>query len=181
MRILRLALAQVARRHHEAGLVRRLSIALAALAFMVIGATVVPTGAQAACDGTCSQKQAATGLANPPGWVEGRTIHFEPETRGASAYTPKELEGEGEGGPLLFSEGASVQQTPRVYVIFWGSNFKTTEKGAETNAMVQNLLKGLTGSAYQGVGNVCAIPSHDRAGIDLRNDYWLRLPRRDEG
>jgi len=110
-----------------------------------------PGHARAACSGECTEEQAETGLANPPEWAEGRTIHFEPETLGASAYTPEELEGEGEGGPLQFSEGGSVQHAPKVYVIFWGSNFKTTEKGVEDSTMLQNLVKGLGGSAYQGI------------------------------
>ena len=114
---------------------------------------VVPSDAGASCSGTCTEKQAATGLASPPGWAEGRTIHFEPETLKASAYPAQELEGEGEGegGPLLFSEAGSVQHAPKVYVIYWGSNFNTNEKGIEVHSMLQKLFAGLTGSAYQGI------------------------------
>jgi hypothetical protein len=149
MRILRLAPVQAARSVHEARPLKRSPPGVAALAIAVIVAIVAPAGAQAACEGTCTEEQAATGIANPPEWAEGRTIHFEPETLAASAYTAGELEGE--GGPLLFSEAGSVQHTPKVYVIFWGSNFKATEKGIESNTMLQNLFKGLTSSAYQGI------------------------------
>jgi DNA-binding beta-propeller fold protein YncE len=151
MRILRLAPVHAVQRGDEAKQAKRSPIWVAALAVAVIAAIVAPAGARAACEGTCTEEQAATGLANPPEWAEGRTIHFEPETIEASAYPPEALEGEGEGGPLLFKEAGSVQHTPKVYVIFWGSNFKTTEKGTETNTMLQNLLKGLTGTAYQGI------------------------------
>src|SRR5215469_3861297 len=120
MRILRWALIRAAQRGHEnAKQSARFLIAVAAL---TMAAGLVPAGAQAACAGICGEDQASTGLANPPGWAEGRKVHFEPETVKASAYSEKELEGE--GGPLLYNEsGNGVQHTPKVFLVLWGSNF----------------------------------------------------------
>jgi DNA-binding beta-propeller fold protein YncE len=114
---------------------------------LLLGST---STALAACEGTCSEKQASSGLASPPAWAAEHQVHFEPESAAASAYTTQELEGE--GGPLLYHEsGNGVQHTPKVYVIFWGSNFTTTEKGKEVHAMLLSLFEALTSSAYQGV------------------------------
>jgi DNA-binding beta-propeller fold protein YncE len=128
---------------------RWISLLIALLA--LVSWASIGASAQAACSGPCTEEQADTGLANPPEWAEGRTIHFEPETIAASAYTAGEIEGEGEGGPLLFSEAGQVQHSPKVYVIYWGSNFNTNEKGIEVHSMLQNLFAGLTSSAYQGI------------------------------
>jgi DNA-binding beta-propeller fold protein YncE len=114
----------------------------------------VPGHARAACVGECTEEQAATGLASPPEWAKGRKLHFEPETVAKSAYTPEELgvEGEGEGGPLLYHEtGKGVQHTPKVFLVLWGSNFNTSEKGKEVKSMEMKLLEGMTGSSYQGI------------------------------
>jgi DNA-binding beta-propeller fold protein YncE len=141
------------REHADSGRLGRLTkrIFVAAAAAGVALLIAAPSHAGASCSGPCTEEQAATGLANPPGWAEGRTIHFEPETLKASAYSPEELEGEGEGGPLLFSEAGHVQHAPKVYAIYWGSNFNTTEKGVEVHSMLQKLFEGLTSSAYQGI------------------------------
>ena len=125
-------------------------------ALMLTGAALIvaPSHAVAACSGPCSEEQIATGLANPPKWAEGRKIHFAPESIEASAYSP-ELEAasllEVENAPLLFHEGGQVQHTPKIYVIYWGSNFTTTPKGIEDRAMLQKFFTGLTGSSYQGI------------------------------
>jgi DNA-binding beta-propeller fold protein YncE len=108
-----------------------------------------PSSAAAACKGPCSEEQMRTGLASPPAWAESRSVHFEPESLEDSAYTPEELEGE--GGPILYLESGHVQHNPKVNLIFWGSNFNSTEKGIEVKTMLQNLFKNLSGSEYQGI------------------------------
>jgi hypothetical protein len=118
-------------------------------ALMLAGLALAPSHAMAACPGPCSKEQLATGLANPPSWAKGRKIHFAPESPEASAYSPSLLEAEDE--PLLFHEGGQVQHAPKIYVIYWGSNFTTTTTGIEDRAMLQKFFTGLTGSAYQGI------------------------------
>ncbi len=64
--------------------------------------------------------------------------------------------GEGTLGPLeYFEKGSSVEQTPKVYLIFWGSNFEKEEggktAGKEIYEMLLTFFKGLTGSAYEGI------------------------------
>jgi DNA-binding beta-propeller fold protein YncE len=60
--------------------------------------------------------------------------------------------GEGENGPLLYHEGSGVQHTPKVYVIFWGSNFENTTEGKEVHEMLLKLFEGMkSGSAYEGI------------------------------
>jgi hypothetical protein len=109
-----------------------------------------PRSVMASCGHLCSEEQLATGLVSPPSWAAGRHIHFEPASPIASAY-PEGAEAEGEG-PLLYHEGSDgVQHTPKVYLIFWGSNFATTERGKEVRSMLLKLYEGLTGSAYQGI------------------------------
>jgi sugar lactone lactonase YvrE len=126
------------------------------LTLLLLGCVSAPL-AQAACEGECTPEQAETGLADPPEWAAEREIHFEAESAEASAYTAEEMEaGESESetqvGPLEYREsGNGVQRTPKVYVIFWGKNFETTEAGEEVRLMILQLLEGLTGSAYQGL------------------------------
>jgi sugar lactone lactonase YvrE len=128
----------------------------ALLTLLLLGWAGIPQ-ARAACEGECTPEQAETGLAEPPEWAEGREIHFEAESAEASAYTAEEMEaGESEAenqvGPLEYREsGEGVQRAPKVYVIFWGKNFETTEAGEEVRLMTLQLLEGLTGSAYQGM------------------------------
>jgi len=130
---------------------------LAALLTLLLLGWVNAPHARAACEGECTQEQAETGLANPPEWAAEREIHFEAESAEASAYTAEEMEagenaGENQVGPLHYREsGKGVQHTPKVYVIFWGSNFETLEIGEEVHQMILELLEGLTGSAYQGL------------------------------
>jgi streptogramin lyase len=131
--------------------------ALAALLTLLLLGWVSAPQARAACEGECTPEQAETGLAEPPEWAEEREIHFEAESAEASAYTAEEMEaGESESetqvGPLEYREsGEGVQRTPKVYVIFWGKNFETTEAGEEVRLTILQLLEGLTGSAYQGL------------------------------
>jgi DNA-binding beta-propeller fold protein YncE len=123
-------------------------------AILIAMAVLLPARASAACSGPCNEEQLKTGLAAPPKWAKGRKLHFEPETVGKSAYSPEDLgvEGEGEGGPLLFNgSGNGVQHTPKVFLVLWGSNFNTGEKGKEVKAMLLKLFEGLTGSSYQGI------------------------------
>jgi sugar lactone lactonase YvrE len=126
------------------------------LTLLLLGWVTAPR-AQAACEGECTPEQAETGLVNPPEWAAEREIHFEAESAEASAYTAEEMEA-GESGsenqvnPLEYREsGEGVQRAPKVYVIFWGKNFETTEAGEEVRLIILELLKGLTGSAYQGL------------------------------
>ena len=66
--------------------------------------------------------------------------------------------------PLLYhEEGGVVQTAPKVYVIFWGSNFEAKGKGehkepteqelkaAKVREMLLKLYEGMTGSAYEGI------------------------------
>lgn len=126
------------------------------LTLLLLGGVNAPH-ARAACEGECTPEQAETGLVNPPEWAAGREIHFEAESAKASAYTAEEMEaGESENenqvGPLHYREsGKGVQQTPKIYVIFWGKNFETLETGKEVEQIILELLEGLSGSAYQGL------------------------------
>ncbi len=129
---------------------------LVLLTTALLGSTLLlwasPKQVLAACLGPCSPEQASTGLSSPPSWAAGRDVHFEAASSAASAYGGEGIEGEGEGGPLLYHEsGHGVQHTPKVYVIFWGSNFTKTEKGKEVHSMLLKLYEGLTASAYQGI------------------------------
>src|SRR3954470_13777459 len=130
-------------RRHMPGVLLIVLVAFASVAMLV------PLSASAACKGPCSEEQLKTGLASPPGWAESRRVHFEPESLEDSAYTPEELEGE--GGPILYRESGHVQHSPKVNLIFWGSNFNSTEKGVEVKSMLQSLFKGLSGTEYQGI------------------------------
>jgi streptogramin lyase len=71
--------------------------------------------------------------------------------------TPESVFGEEDyPGPLKYlNEGPDVEQTPKVYLIFWGSNFEKEEggkkEGKEIYEMILTLFKGLTGSAYEGI------------------------------
>ena len=157
MQTFRLTPAQAARYGQaDSGLGERLSqwILAAVIVAGVAALLAAPSHAEASCSGPCNEEQEATGLANPPAWAKGRKIHFEPESLEAAAYDPEDVGGgplEGEGGPLVYAEAGHVQHEPKVYVIYWGSNFNTTEKGIETHSMLQKLFEGLTGSAYQGI------------------------------
>ena len=106
---------------------------------------------------------ASTGLASPPSWATSRRIHFEPSTPAASAYTgarsshglagPLVIEGlEGEGGETLLYHpgGRGVQHAPKVYAIFWGSNWNKAP-GSELRTSLLKLYEGLSKSAYQGI------------------------------
>ena len=58
----------------------------------------------------------------------------------------------GEAGPLVYHEsGKGVLHAPKVYLIFWGSNFKLEGPGKETKQMLETLAKGLSNTAYQGI------------------------------
>jgi hypothetical protein len=139
---------------------------LTALTALLTG-TLVPCsagGALAACPGVCDAESASTGLAFPPAWAAGRHLHFEPSSGAVSSYTgaaslsggaQAELSGSGEEvegeGPLLYNpNGRGVQHNPKVYPIFWGSNWNEPP-GAELRASLLDLFEGLSGSAYQGV------------------------------
>ncbi|HEX5591771.1 MAG TPA: 6-bladed beta-propeller [Solirubrobacterales bacterium] len=125
---------------------------LSTLSALVLVA-LAPPMALAACKGPCGEEQLRTGLANPPAWAASRRVHFEPESLADSSYSQEELGVglEGEGGPILYRESGHVQHNPKVNLIFWGSNFNTTEKGIEVKTMLQTLFKNLSGSAYQGI------------------------------
>jgi DNA-binding beta-propeller fold protein YncE len=115
-------------------------------------ASVSPSNAIASCEGECTPEQEESGLVEPPEWAQESHAHFEPESAEASAYSEEEPfgEGEGEGGPLLYHEsGKGVQHAPKVYLIFWGSNFTTGEAGKEVHSMLLNLFEGLSGTSYQ--------------------------------
>ncbi|HSC57570.1 MAG TPA: hypothetical protein VLC51_10220, partial [Nitrospira sp.] len=122
------------------------------MALLVLGAIslVSATAASAGCNGPCSREQLATGLVHPPAWAKGLPIHFEAPSAAESPYSREELEGNGD--PLRYkANGLPVQHAPKVYVIFWGSNVVTTERGREVRSMLVDLFNGLGGSAYQGI------------------------------
>jgi len=144
-------------------------VAVAALGFAgsAFGAAAAgasaPDASAAAPPGVVS-----SGLAHPPAWAAGRRIHFEPSPGAAAAPAQaggalalggnplrragEEVEGAGVGGPLLYhSGGHGVQHSPKLYVIFWGSNFNTTKAGEEAYSLLMKLYEGLSGSAYQGI------------------------------
>ncbi|MGN6254349.1 MAG: hypothetical protein ACTHO8_05130 [Solirubrobacterales bacterium] len=53
-------------------------------------------------------------------------------------------------GPLFYNAGgAGVQNSPKIYPIFWGSNWGTAP-GAELREELLTFYRGLSGSAYQG-------------------------------
>jgi DNA-binding beta-propeller fold protein YncE len=107
-----------------------------------------PSTALASCEGPCSPEQLASGLVHPPSWAAAGGAHFEPESGAAAAYPAGELE---EVGPIEFHEGGVVQHSPKVHVIFWGSNFEETSEGKEVRSMLLKLYEGMSHSAYEGI------------------------------
>ncbi|MGO9249357.1 MAG: hypothetical protein ACLP7W_12355, partial [Solirubrobacteraceae bacterium] len=110
-----------------------------------------PQRALASCEGPCTAEQKASGLAHPPSWAAEGQFHFEPENAAASAYSPSALEGGEEYiGPVEW-QGGPVQLTPKIYVIFWGSNVEEPGVGKEDHEMLEKLFNGYSGSAYEGI------------------------------
>jgi streptogramin lyase len=157
-----------------------LAAALAGLALLSWGSA---SPALAACEGACSTEQLVTGMAHPPAWAAGRSVHFEAASNAESAYS--EEEEEDEPGPLLYHEGSEgVQHTPKVNVIFWGSNFtnKKTE-GPAVRTMLLKLYEGLSGSSYQGilsqyfdptsrVGSSVSVSSYDDESVEAPQNLY---------
>ncbi len=44
-----------------------------------------------------------------------------------------------------------MQHTPKVYVIFWGTNFEKIKTGEEVHSMLLKFFEGLSGTSYQGI------------------------------
>ncbi len=57
---------------------------------------------------------------------------------------------ESEVPPVRYMGGV-VQETPRVHVIFWGSNWTTTAAGNEARPMLLSMYEHLNGSSYAGI------------------------------
>jgi hypothetical protein len=119
----------------------------------------VSARALADCQGTCTSEAEVTGLANPPAWAAGKLIHFEPESAAAAAtesgpmingLTPSpDFEGLPHTNAQLLLKSGNVQHSATVYLIFWGSDFESTQAGKETYTMLFNLYNGLSGSSWQ--------------------------------
>jgi alpha-tubulin suppressor-like RCC1 family protein len=152
--------------------------AAVALVALALGVLLLPWGgaqALAACSGPCSAESKLTGLAHPPAWAAGKRVHFAPSSTAASAYAQQappapvlargvphllingleEAKGGERNGPLVYHEGAGIQESPKVYLIFWGNNFSTTQAGQEAHetllSLFQNLSHSESGRAWQGV------------------------------
>ncbi len=131
----------------------RLARYLFLVVILGVFASFTTGSALAACPGLCSAESESTGLANPPAWARGKRIHFEAESEAVSAYQTPNFQLGLEGESLEYHESGSsgVQHSPKVYVIFWGSNFENTAAGRNTRLMLLKLYEGLTGTAYQGI------------------------------
>jgi len=101
-----------------------------------------------------------TGLADPPSWAEGKSIHFLPPPSSpllgsASTGSPKGSavtnSGAENGAPPLVYYGGRIQPFPRLYLIFWGSEWNTGAEAIAEKAEVERLYNGLPGSAWQGI------------------------------
>lgn len=113
----------------------------------------VSSHALADCEDLCSSESQITGLVHPPAWAAGKAVHFEPESAAAASaqgyLTPKLGEGLVGNEQLLYKKGI-VEHSPKVYVIFWGSNIENTQAGNETYNMLGKLYEGLSGTAWLG-------------------------------
>ncbi len=127
-------------------------------AFVMLAVLVVEVS-PAAAGGVVSK-----GLVDPPAWSATEPVQFVPAPparagkvaarhafiQGTSEVSGEELEYHKE------AEGKGVEHTPKVYVIFWGSNFTNLTSGKETQAKLETLFKGLEtkgteNSSYQGI------------------------------
>jgi hypothetical protein len=132
--------------------------------------SVARPGSAAACPPACTREQLETGLVHPPAWAAGRHIHFMPASPADSPYAGARASRTGLrgpsngaeevtkvlGGPVFPSNNGTVQHTPTVHLILWGTNFnggsgENEHKAAEIKAMLEELFSGLSNSAYQGI------------------------------
>jgi sugar lactone lactonase YvrE len=143
-------------------------------------ATSAPrSGSAGGCPPACSRESLETGLVHPPAWAAGRHVHFTPASPVQSPYAQSVTPGRGgaagslalrqglaaaEGEaepiigpqPLLYSEHGTVQHNVTLHLILWGKNFKPvseggTKTGEEVRKILEELYKGLSNSAYQGI------------------------------
>jgi hypothetical protein len=111
-----------------------------------------------------AQSTVSSGLASPPKWAVGRTVHFEASSAAAAGSTGSPAAGLAAAppgppppgllnslGPILYNEGGGgVQHSPHVYAIFWGTNWGKSP-GTETKAGVLKLYEGYSETAYEGI------------------------------
>ncbi|HTB70375.1 MAG TPA: hypothetical protein VK707_05295 [Solirubrobacteraceae bacterium] len=124
----------------------------------LVGAALAVLGAAPAL-----AAQNVTGLAHPPAWAVGKRVHFFPSPSaipnglqklqaGQRARHPRGYactSGCGQGTPPLIYRGGSIEQSPQVYLIFWGSNWNG--EGAAAKAQTETFFSGLSGSTYQSI------------------------------
>ncbi len=148
-------------------LVARSCAWLASVAGVAIAALLLAPGMTAVAGAAHGKRRAPTvtqGLSVAPAWAAGEKIQFIPSPRAADALPTQPLSADGAHAALAGAEtapeeleyhpeaeGKGVEHEPKLYVIFWGSNFTTTTAGRETRAMVENLYAHLSGSEYQGI------------------------------
>jgi streptogramin lyase len=102
-----------------------------------------------------------------PSWAVGRRIHFfAARHEGSGATTnlrgPISEQGLSRGvhnraeevfgtePPLTYHGGLGVQHSPKIFIIFWGSNWNK-EPGSALRTQLEKMYKGLSGSTYQDI------------------------------
>lgn len=99
-----------------------------------------------------------------PSWAANKSVHFMPTASAGPVTTPVSPRNRRhraflgricETGycptvPLLYKGGAGVQHSPKIYVIFWGSNW-TKSPGLELHAQLLEMYEGLSNSSYQSI------------------------------
>ncbi len=107
-----------------------------------------------------------TGLAAPPAWAHGHRVHFlpavhfttdghvesdapanapsaTPRPQGATGAAP--FYGSGPYGQTLLDWGGPVQHSPRLYLIFWGSNWSSSA----LKSQLTSLYQGFASSSWE--------------------------------
>ena len=141
------------------------SICLTVAATSCVGFLLVLGVAQALTAGRSPEDKPpdwVSGLNSPPAWSLHKATHFFPtpaearrRLRGARGLAGRRCD-PGPGGycptpPLLYMGGKGVQKKPTLYLILWGSNWNTTGVGVKLSKNLVKMLKGLSGSSYQGI------------------------------
>ncbi len=80
-----------------------------------------------------------------PSWATSQPAHFELSQSAPPSLAPTSFS----NSLLEFHKGGSIETTPEVHVIFWGSNIETTEAGREVQSSLTYLFEHLSGTEYQ--------------------------------